>query len=307
MVDVARAGVHSGQGGIFLDSAKPLKGIIGNTLNEGHSPPRTRTPASYVQTGDSRNCEVYGELPKPSHMQGSMPRSGTQLQDVGVPGYRGHIAAKAVEHVRGQTFGAENLRVARHTLPLRRFRRSVSAPEAASSRRDQKTRGLSVAPRVPGYAGMIPACHSETVHALRFADASEAAQQLRSHNPHVSCDGWLRRSEWPVDRLPTYKWNNKFRRSDLGQLFTPAQDLEASLYSTTLGSTFGINPPQANHHVPGDRFLHTLRKKGGDCGRRTDPSKQPAAGQPSESARLDHQRWLMHNTLNLGNGNQRNY
>merc|ERR1712032_519400 len=125
---------------------------------------------------------------------------------------------------------------------------------------------------------------------------------LRRCNPHVHSDGWLRRGKWPADRMATYKFSNRFTQADHQPLFSRLQETEAYDSNQLLGSTFGLTPPKPNCHRPGDRYLHTqCRGKAS----RVDPSTVDVAGQPSESPLLDQGRWLTHNTIGIGNGNQR--
>jgi len=302
MADVRGAGAPSGLGGNFLDSGKPFSGVVGGTLRR--ELPRARTPSSAVASGDSGRCEVLPRAQQPNHQTGSIPRPGGRFQQVCIPGYRGHIAGKVVENVHGQTFGAENERAAQ-MLPLRHLRRTSSAPELISAPGAGGPRGLSVAPRVPGFAGAVPGNRSESVHGLRFAEACQAATQLRESNPHVACQGWLRPGKWPANRMATYKWNNRFMRLDAQDLFTPEQEQEAFEMNIRLGQTFGLKPAKPNRHRPGDRYLHSLNAKADKEAKKLDPTTLPPAGFPSASIMLDQQRWVMHNALALKNGNQR--
>jgi len=297
MAENRAAGIHSGHGGSFLDSGKPFSGVVRDTLHR--DPPRLRTPAALCATGDARHCDVLGHVPGPSHQTGAMPKPGSSFQQVCIPGYGGHIAGKAAENVHGKTFGAANEH-ATHLLPLRQMRRVVSAPDYISAAGTHVPRGHSVAPRVPGYAGVIPGKNSESVHAKTFAVASEEAKGLRESNPHVTSDGWLRPGQWPGDRMATYNWNNRFMRADGHRLFTEEQDQLAYDTNRSLGQTFGLKPPKHNVYQPGDRFLHSLCKRAPDKEVRLDPAKQPAAGQPTHSIHLDGQRKRMHYTLSKG-------
>lgn len=204
----------------------------------------------------------------------------------------------------GQTFGVENER-ATQMQPLRQMRRTTTAPEVIYAPGASGPKGLSVAPRVPGYAGHIPGKHAETVHGLRFSEASGAATSLRESNPHISCDGWMRRGQFPVDRIATYKWSNRFARTDTHELFTPEQEVESFANNKRMGQQFGLTPPKVSSHRPGDRFLHSHQKK-----RLADPENQipagkqsfpgPAAGMLSISNTLDEERTVTHKNLRLG-------
>lgn len=305
MADLRAAGAFSsGQGATFLDTGKPFSGIIAETMRR--DPPRARTPAQLVATGDSRHCEVIGHSSAPNHHVGAIPRPGGRFQQVCIPGYGGHIAGKVAENVLGTTFAASNER-ATQILPLREMRRTRTAPETISAPGASGTRGLSVAPRVPGYAGTVPGKHSENVVEKRFAEANEAASALRQDNPYVTCHGWLRPGQWPGDRTALYKWNNRFSRADSHQLFTPEQEQRSYEANRDLGRTFGLTPAPRKVHKPGDRFLHSLYVRAQADAKRLDPTQQPAAGQPTHSAQLDSQRWRLHHALVMKNGNQRTY
>lgn len=181
-------------------------------------------------------------------------------------------------------------------VPLRHLRRTasepfkISLPDLSSS---QKPKTLEDNPRIPGYMGNVPAKNSETVHALSFARACEMSKGLREDNPTVNCDGWMRRSRWPVDPIATYNWNNRFQRADMHHLFTDPQDKTQTEQSILLGTTFGLTGIARNPYRPGDRFLHIRLEKEKES--RIDPTKMKAAGQPSYSTMLDPQRWQSHN------------
>lgn len=269
-----------------------------------------------LHVGDAQPCEVLPWLLSPNHLQGGIPRPGGRFSQVAIPGYKGHIAGKVAENMHGQTFCTEN-ECATQMLPLRRMRRTASVPETISAP-SEGPRGLSVAPRVPGFAGHIPGKVAETVHGLRFAEANEAAQDLRERNPHMTCEGWMRRGRWPADRMATYKWNNRSSRMDTQELFTAEQEREARESNRLLGQTFGLNPPPArespaaaNAYRP-DRFLQ-LKHQGSTrlteeartkSSLRTEEGSSPtgseAAGRPSVSAKLDIERIRDHRLLGLG-------
>lgn len=239
-------------------------------------------------------------------MTGSMPRHGGTHQRIGLPGYTGHVAGKVAENLHGGTFRAENEH-ATQLLPLRHLRRTMSLTnprEVFWNEGDDanRSRGLKAAPTVPGYAGSVPGKLSETVHGMRFAEASESANALRESNPHVHSDGWLRKGNWPSDRMPTYNFNNRFVRTDGQNLWTREQEEEACEANARLGHTFGLKPPKPSHYRPGDRYLHATCRA---TSTRLDPASVSPAGQPSVSTLLDQHRWRSHHTLSIGNGNQR--
>lgn len=294
-----------------MDGTKPLSGIAGDLLRKNHRDHSVSAP-SFVHTGDMCAHEVLPRAPMSPHMTGSIPRKGSQHQQVCIPGYTGHVAGKVAENLHGGTFRSENERATSgHNM-----RRSSSDPSLAMTApaalsngfsgfgATGSRKGLSVAPRVPGYMGNVPGKMSETVHGIRFAEASEAAQNLRDRNPHVCCEGWLRRGVWPVDNMATYKYNNKFVAANTQTLFSDAQEQEARESNDRLGRTFGLKPPKVTVYKPGDRYLHTLCVKAGEE-KRKDPSKLTPAGQPTHSVQLDGERWRLHNAITIGNGAQR--
>lgn len=242
-------------------------------------------------------------------MTGGMPKHAAswakQPRQTGViPGYCGHIAGKVAENLHGGTFGSENERSLR-AVPLRDFRRTLSAPDHLQSYMDGKwdSRSLKAPARVPGYMGNIPGKLSETVHGTRFGEANEMAQSLRGYNPTISCDGWMQSGTWPVDRKATYKFRGRTTQCDFMPHFTQESEMESYNSNQRLGSVFGLKPPKPNQYAPGDRYLHVFNPPGKKS--RKDPTTYPAAGSSSYSQKLDGQRWLHHNALMLTNGNQR--
>lgn len=261
------------------------------------------TIAAHLDVGD-QDLETMTRTCHSPHMTGHHPRQGQLRQVANIPGYTGHVARKVAENIHGSTFRNENEMAA---PPTRKrdaslsLRRTQSTPDFMASR--TFTEGLRVSSRVPGYMGTIPGKMSETIHACRFGDSNENAQDLRRKNPYTSSDGWLRRGVWPVDRMPSYNWQCRFSSADMGSLFTKEQLDDAYASNRAMGHTFGLKPPAPNPYRPGDRYLHSLTNK--DVGR-LDPAIQPAAGMSTYNPILDQQRWACHNTLTLGNGNQRN-
>lgn len=296
------AGSHSGGAGVCcLDSGKKFSGLISDTLRQyPHSHNVSSTPA-FIRSGDRRAIEVLDRTGNLSATRACRP---LPMQAIAIPGYRGHIAGKVSENLHGGTFGSEN-HLATQSLPLRSMRRTWSEPFRAANHDPElgTGKGLEVPSRIPGYAGTIPGKLSETVHGMRFAEASESAQALRTHNPQVTSDGWLKRGVWPVDRMHTYQWNNRFVQTGGQALFSPAQDLESLEMSKNMGTTFGLHPPQPNPHKPGDRYIHSKFEKKKEA--RLDPSKVPAAGASTYSQILEGERWKVHYALQLQTGCQR--
>lgn len=283
-----------------MDSGKPFSGAIAETLRKPWKPgfvPEASVP-SFVRSGDSKDLEV---------LKGAGHFSGTSFSDsrksgcqgLAIPGYGGHIAGKVAENLHGGTFRSENLWATQGTS-LRSLRRTCSEPFRIVA---IGNKGLEVAPHIPGFAGTIPGKVSESVHGSRFAEANEAANALRQNNSDASTDSWLKRGVWPVDRMATFKWNNRFVRMDAQDLLTCEQETEASKMNKLMGHTFGLHPPERNPHKPGDRFVHVKTEK--NKAARLDPSKVKAAGASSYSSQLDGQRWQMHYAVQIGGGNQR--
>jgi len=297
MVEVRAAGAHSGASACFLDSAKPFSGIVHDMLHR-QPPSTTSRSIGAMTTGDSHTPEVLSWAAPPNHKAGGISRPGGRFCQIAIPGYKGHISGKVAENVHGQTFGVENER-ATQMQPLRQMRRTGSAPEVIYAPGANGPKGMSVAPRVPGYAGHIPGKHAETVHGLRFSEASAAATGLRESNPHISCDGWMRKGQFPVDRIATYKWANRFSRTDTHDLFTPEQELESFESNKRMGQTFGLKPPKSTSHRPGDRFLHSHHKKPPADEKQPMTPKGPA-GRPSISVLFDAERTMAHKRLGLG-------
>jgi len=245
------------------------------------------------------------------HMTGGVPKHGAswakrQRQTGAIPGYGGHIAGKVAENVHGGTFGTENER-SRQGLPVRDLRRTFSAPDHLATHTMDKwdSPALKVASRIPGYMGTIPGKTSESIHGMTFGNTNEAAQEVRNYNPHVghvTCDGWLKSGDWPVDRKATYKFHGRTTQCDFMPHFTEAAERESFNSNRRLGEVFGLKPPQPSKYGPGDRYMHIFapEKKS-----RADPSSYAAAGCPSYSIKLDPQRWQCHNAITLNSGNAR--
>jgi hypothetical protein len=243
-------------------------------------------------------------LPQTVSLTGSIPRNGFSHQQVCIPGYGGHIAGKVAENMHGATFRAENERAAQHVLPLRQMRRVLSEPGSAMALSGELGstgnghRGLSVAPRVPGYAGNIPGKLSETVHGMRFAEANEASQSMRHSNPFSSTESWMRRGNFPVDKLHSHQWCNRFQKTNTSPLLTAEEERDAFENSRRLGSMFGLKTQERSYYRPGDRYLHALTKRKAHAQLPGDPNSPdyPAAGQPSHSLKLEPERVKLHQT-----------
>eukprot|EP00931_Biecheleriopsis_adriatica_P080984 TRINITY_DN54331_c0_g1_i1.p1 TRINITY_DN54331_c0_g1~~TRINITY_DN54331_c0_g1_i1.p1 ORF type:complete len:335 (-),score=29.96 TRINITY_DN54331_c0_g1_i1:65-988(-) len=301
--DCRAAGIHSGSGHLTLDAGKKHSGLLLDTISRHPPVPSAHNAPSFVRSGDGKDVEVLHRTGSFSSVHESPSRS-KGFQTVAIPGYGGHIAGKVAENMHGGTFRQEN-NLATQSLPHRSMRRTWSEPLRISCNSSAKGTGagLEVAPRIPGYMGTIPGKMSETVHAVRFGEANEMAQAYRRQNHHVTCEGWLKRGVWPVDRLHTYKFNNRFIQSDGQELFHDEHLAESYECNKRLGHTFGIFPPKPNPHKPGDRYIHSKYEKKKVA--RLDPSKVPAAGSSSYAPILEGQRWQMHHALQLKNGNQR--
>jgi len=286
----------------------PIKGLVGDTLKRPHRSSSAGRAGALMGTGDQEDVLVMGRSAAKNHMIGTIPKHGRSWkehprQTGTIPGYCGHIAGKVSENMHGGTFGSENDRAIRN-LPMRDYRRTLSAPDHLANYMDGKwdSRALKVASRIPGYMGTIPGKLSETVHGMRFGEANEMAQSLRNCNPHITSEGWLQKGTWPVDRMAQYKFHGKTAQCDHQPHFTQGEEQESYKSNQRLGEVFGLKPPKPSNYRPGDRYMHTFAppKKA-----RVDPSTYEAAGVSSYSTKLDPQRWLLHNALTIGNGNQR--
>lgn len=326
------AGSRSGIGSLMLDAALPLQGIVGDTMRRE---PRGQAPAQRsLDHGDTGSTAVLprGEIPK--RAAGGIPARGTNKRLAAVPGYGGFIEGKVAENLHGGTFRAENERTLL-TLQAREVRRTMSdfgtpgrstlsAPPHSSTSpesimqmqwRHGSTRGLdgvglNVAPHIPGTMTHVPGKVSESVHGLTATEASHQAQELRRYNPHVNCEGWLRKGQWPSDKRPTYRFLNRVVQTDTQNLFSRAEDMDFAEDNRRLAQTFGLHPPKSNIMKPSDRYLHSLaasRMGKQDEPRHIDASNMPPAGQPTHSPLLDGERWKLHNALVIKNGNQRAY
>jgi len=269
-------------------------------------------PSRFISTGDVKACEVRstgvlaGTKPE-THFVGSMPRQGRAHQLVAVPGYGGHVAGKVAENFHGGTFRQENVRAHGATLGASKQNwSSISAPQF--SRTDSWGRGTEHAPRIPGYSGMVPGKHTEMVAGVRFAEASEVSRQFREQrDPAVSTTTWLRRGNWPVDRMNTYKFHNRVQSHEAQSMFTNEEEAHASEANRQMGHIFGLKPPKGNPYRPGDRYMHTKCKRKDKKDPRMLPENMQPAGQPSQSHLLDTERWKLHNALMCGSspGNMR--
>jgi len=138
------------------------------------------------------------------------------------------VQGKVAENLHGGTFRADNER-ATQSLPLQRthgawagYNRLSAPPVARTS--TSMSRALKMAPSVPGYMGNIPGKDAETVHGVRMAEAVRVAQKLRDEPPVTEAHSWLSRGVWPVDRMATYKWSNRFSKTNLDPIFTTQED-----------------------------------------------------------------------------------
>lgn len=230
-----------------------------------------------------------------------------------VPGYTGFIPRKVAENVHGDTFNVENERASLKPHYYNEVHGSLHAARSQSTPHlvpekitwrsgEHMGEGLNHPSRIPGYMGNIPGKASETVHGSRFGDDNEAAQRLRRKNPFVTSEGWLHRSPWPADKLPTYHFQAKMLMSNTDPLFSKVQDIYSLESNQRLGHTFGLRPIKKPRMKPGDRYLHLLTDS---FGQRLEPAVTKVGGQNSQSAKFDQQRWRDHNALGIGNGNQR--
>lgn len=317
------AGARSGAGTNYLDANLPFAGVVGDTLRK---PAATLRPATRGMThGDGGEAEVATREKQDFRKTGTMPTRHTAHRLAAVPGYAGHIEGKIAENVHGHTFRHENEHTNK-TLDHRTMRRATSAsatiyspipPHAvtaessrAAERRFGATNGINnkgpnVASYVPGYMVHMPGKLSETVHAHSTGEVSFKSQAYRRTNPHVNCEGWVRKGVWPSDRRPTYKFTTRFEGADAQDLFSRVQEEDFAADNVRLGHVFGLHAKMPVTFAAGDRYIHYKNLKQASGGRK-DSSEMTPAGQPTHSIKLEAERWKKHNTLSLKNGNQRN-
>lgn len=319
------AGARSGIDSMMMEGKKKIRGVTGETLRQAPRASSTE-PTFHHPLGKSlqdfkrtrftgvADCESIPATHYPSRMSGGIPKIGVPFSVGNIPGYTGFIPRKVAENVHGDTYSIENERaqlIPHYYNPVpgtELVTRSQSMPEITPAKiswnsGEHTGEGLKVVPRVPGYMGHIPGKHAETVHGCRFGDDNEAAQKLRRKNPFVTSEGWLHRSPWPADKMPTYHFQAKMLMSNTDPLFSKIEDIYSLESNQRLGHTFGLRPPKRHRMRPGDRYLHLLTDS---FGQRLEPSVVKVGGQHSESAKFDQQRWRDHNALGIGNGPQRN-
>mmetsp|Transcript_29367 Transcript_29367/g.51450 ORF Transcript_29367/g.51450 Transcript_29367/m.51450 type:complete len:312 (+) Transcript_29367:110-1045(+) len=279
----------------------------GELLGTRSTPSGTMVRTMY--TGDSEDCAVLSRDAPATFMMGGMPKVGPKHRQVGcIPGYGGHIAGKVAENIHGGTFNSENERSMKG-LPVRDLRRTLSAPDHMAthqlSRSQLDSKSLRVPSRVPGYAGQIPGKMSETVHGCTFAEANATAQGLRKYNPLVTCEGWIHGARWPVDRKATYKFAGKMSQADLMPHFTTEEETSMLESNRKLGHTFGLKPGAETKYHPGDRYMQSFDPPAKKKKSRVNPDLLGPAGAETHDPKMDAQRWRVHNTISLKNGNQR--
>lgn len=319
------AGARSGIDSMMMEGKKKIRGLTGETLKQAPraaSEERTMKHPLGKSLQDFRrnrwtaveDCESIPATHYPMRMTGGIPKIGVPFPVGNIPGYTGFIPRKVAENVHGDTFGTENERA--HLLPhyynpthgSELVERSQSMPEITPSKITWKSgehlgEGLKIVPRVPGYMGHIPGKMAETVHGSRFGDDNEKAQSLRRKNPFVTSEGWLKRSPWPADKMPTYHFQAKMLMTNTDPLFSKVEDIYSLESNQRMGHIFGLKPPTHHRMKPGDRYLHHLTDS---FGQRMEPAVVKVGGQPSQSPKFDQQRWRDHNALTISNGNQRN-
>lgn len=301
----------------------PPKGLVEDILVR---PPRSQQPAHRVLDNvDAGANEVFASrTAAASQMTGSLPSRTSKKYVNGVSGYGGYVPGKVAENMHGGTFQGENERALRNlkrastapTLSIRappttqdEAREEMKQTRNASLRRHGQARGLdgagmTSASKVPKHGCHVPGEIAESVHAKTPAETSHEAHVLRRRNPHVNTSAWMRKGIWPTDKRPLYKFTNRTVGTDTQHYFSNAEEEEYTKLNQRLGRTWGLNIPERNIHKPGDRYLHATAKA---RKKRLDPTQQPPAGQQSYSTLLDPERWKIHNTIGIGNGNQLTY
>lgn len=318
------AGARSGSDTMMMEGRKRIRGLPGDTLRQAprasSSGPTMRHPlgASLQDSTHSSwtgvdDCEAVPATHYPKRMSGGIPKVGVPVPVGNIPGYTGFIPRKIAENIHGDTYHVENERAIQKPHFYNTVHgslhpnRSQSMPTLPVEKITWKCgehngEGLKTVPRVPGYMGHIPGKSAETVHGQRFGDDNEKAQQLRRKNPFVTSEGWLHRSPWPADKLPTYHFQAKMLMSNTDPLFTKLEDIYALESNRRAGHEFGLRPIKKSKIKPGDRYLHLLTDS---FGQRLEPSVVKTGGLNSQSIKFDQQRWRDHNALTISNGPQR--
>lgn len=254
--------------------------------------------SAILYTGDSVGTQV---LPRPQRTSYGSNAPGVRRQRIAIPGYTGHVDGKVAENIHGETFACENDRATRslqHREARRTMGSSLSTPALGQSNASHPPRGLSVAPRIPGYMGNVPGKLSETVIGCRFAEANEAAQEIRRNNQNANCSAWKRAGCWPADTMATYKFaTGRLSMMSTQPMFSEAEDRASYDSNRRLGLTFGLRPTEKQPYKPGDRFVHHKVRQPEQDPVRLDPSTDPRgrAGVRSHDSKLDTQRHKDHN------------
>jgi len=318
------AGARSGIDSMYMEGKKKIRGLAGQSLRQGtrasSTEPTLRHPLGRSLQDFSRtvwtgveDCEAVPASSYENRMTGNIPKIGVPKPIGNIPGYTGFIPRKVAENVHGDVSGVENERAITMPHYYNEIHGSLHAnrsqslpqlpPEPITWRSGEHTgEGLNIVPRVPGYMGYIPGKASETVHGYRFGEVNEIAQKLRRKNQFVTSEGWMKRSPWPADKLPTYHFQAKMLMSNTDPLFSKVQDVYSLEANQRLGHTFGLRPLKKSRMKPGDRYLHHVTES---FGQRLEPAVCKEGGQPSQSQKFDQQRWRDHNALTVSNGNQR--
>lgn len=159
----------------------------------------------------------------------------------------------------------------------------------------------AAAPHVPGYMGHVPGVAAKTVYGVGSSEAHLLGQSLREFDPSITSEGWMRRGQWPADRMATYKWSGIRATQDGQEPFSQAQMQEARDANTKLGHTFGflIKEP-VNDWTAGDRYLHGAPRLLGGVSRTCNLVALPPAGACSYTRSFTDARWKNHNLFTTG-------
>lgn len=266
---VKAAGVRSGgSGGVTIDGVKPLHASL-------HQLPRggRQRPASAGATIGRRSGDDPTGIRSLEGRRSNRPRSASSSSSG-----RHRRSSQAPHRARPQ-----------------------SAPAARTSQDDFPGENYIAAPHVPGYMGHVPGVAAKSVFGVGSSAAHLMGQSLREFDPSITSDGWLRRGEWPADRMATYKFSGLKALQSGQDIFSKAQLHEAHDSNTRLGHAFGLSVKEpANQWTAGDRYLHGAPRLCGGIQRGCSVAAMNPAGACSYTRSFTDSRWKNHNMFTTG-------
>eukprot|EP00929_Paragymnodinium_shiwhaense_P010058 TRINITY_DN11453_c0_g1_i1.p1 TRINITY_DN11453_c0_g1~~TRINITY_DN11453_c0_g1_i1.p1 ORF type:complete len:298 (+),score=42.80 TRINITY_DN11453_c0_g1_i1:57-950(+) len=267
---VRAAGMRSGSTLLCIDGCKPLHVTVTCPTSATTAAARRR-PSSAVAAVGRRDRSQRPATPQ------QRPRSASSCSSASSRGGRHRRCAEAPQRKRPQ-----------------------SAPNARTQVVEPPPWQNAAAPHIPGYMGFVPGVAAKTVHGVGTSAAHSLGQSLREFDPNHTSDAWLRRGQWPADRMATYNFTASRSREDGLEHFTPAQQHEAHEANKKLGQTFGllIRQPMLDY-MAGDRFVHGPPRLLGTTHRQYNAAAMPPAGQCSYEMTLNMgaTRWANHNAM----------